>query len=150
MHAKKKAAGLFWISVACLFVNACSFAVMPFARDKMLAGDDGNLFLICGLMFWIPLVLGYLLLAFANAVRRRAQSAKMGKKRYGFLHPFSTLPGVAADAVFLVGVFVTAILLIKGTTSYLVYIFLTVTVFSFHLHGILNGVNFIYITDQEK
>lgn len=151
MKTKKKTAELlFWSSIGCLLLHSCSFVVMPFARDRMLNGDDGNLFLLSGLLFWIPLILGYFLFFFGNRIRRRDSLIKVAKRDYGFFCPFSTLPGKLADAVFLLSVIVTGVLLAKGLTSYAVYILLAVTVFSFHAHGMLNGVNYIYIANRRK
>ena len=61
---------LFWIAVGCFAAHAISYLLMPAAmRTFENNGSKGSRMLV-GCIFWLPLLLGYILVILANLERK--------------------------------------------------------------------------------
>lgn len=130
---------------AFLFMLSEAILFMPFASERKETSP--TMLYISGATFWVGL-LGVIIMAFViNAARKhspRFNKMYPGRKQFGFVHFFQNKPAVIADLVMfasIIGFIITMSLRIKQVFSFL---FLAVFVFSFGMHCMLNGINYIY------
>lgn len=154
MNAIKKNANariMFWLSVALMFTFSVSFLFM--APASKIALNDGNngLLVFSGILFWLSLIGAYALFFFVN--RSRKVFLKHIKKDVtsppGLVRFFSNKPAKLADIATLASLVLFTIFALF-TDSYFIYVFLSVFVFSFQMHCVLNGENYIYINSNKK
>ena len=135
----------FWASVTMLLVHALTYLFMPFAAE----GRDGTVsrsaLMIVGVVFWVPLLLGYFCMFLSNnyrrafARRRSDLTLDMGQ-RIGLFTFFSTVPGIIADIAFIAVFAASLVVLFIGTSQrYISFVLLAVLSFAFHAHGLFNG-----------
>lgn len=134
-------------SIGGFAVLAISFMLMPVE----------GLGFVPGILFWGGLVTGVALQIVLEA-RRNSLFAKynvkretMQKARNGLLSFRSNSLAAVADVFLIVSAVATilAFILTKGT-GYVCYISLSVLVFSFCMHCILNGRIYIFVKNQNK
>lgn len=109
---------------------------------------------LLAILFWGCLIAGYVLLYVIskhrkeferNASRDKRRKEKAKNNRPGFLRFFSNPAARIADVAMVVLFIVNLVIMfIPGISQTITYIFLALLVFSIHMHGILNGVNFEY------
>ena len=126
-----------------LAVISVSIILMPFTVDD-------NTFIrpcISGLLFWIGVV-GVIVNSIVVSRDRkkdrsfRRQNTK--QKQLGLIHFFQNKPAVVFDILMFISVAAFIILSIYGY-YYLQFICLSVFVFTFGMHCMLNGLNYIYL-----
>lgn len=149
----KKAFVLLYISIGSFFLMSCSFLLMPidFAAKGLQIVN-----LLIGIMFWLFLVLGITIQLILSKIRknwftknhiRRFQC----KSRIGLISFVQNIPACIADGVCvisLIGLIISVI--ITSATGYACYIFMSLLVFSFCMHCILNGKIYYFLTNQDK
>jgi hypothetical protein len=137
---------MFFISLFCIFIMSGSILLMPLASEMFFEGSN-TLLIATGLMFWIPLFGGYVLLAVINSTRKKV--AKKHKQhrllRIGLIRFFSNIWAFAADLVFVISLIGFVVSMLNDPFSYFAFVLLFITVFSFQLHCILNGENYRFI-----
>lgn len=147
--------GLLCASVLSFLLVAASVVLMAFGGSEE---TGAKIRLICGICFWVFLLLGILFqVVLSLYVRRWAQKErKMLKQqknspKLGLISFFRNLPGKASDLLFPIALIVLVIfyILTKGT-SIVCFITLALMIFTFCTHCIFNGKNYYYITNQEK
>ena len=150
---KKKNLMLLYISIGSFFLMSVSFLLMPI--DFATKGMEVLNFMI-GIMFWVFLLLGIITQVILGRVRkswfirnriRRFQST--GK--IGLISFVQNLPACISDGVLvlsIIGLIISVV--ITNGIGYACYIFLSMTVFSFCMHCILNGKVYYFLTNQDK
>ena len=99
---------LFWIAVGCFAAHAISYLLMPAAmRTFENNGSKGSRMLV-GCIFWLPLLLGYILVILANLERKTFIRSRLDgdismQCHMGVVTFFSNTPAVIADAALLAG-----------------------------------------------
>lgn len=94
---------LFWIAVGCFAAHAISYLLMPAAmRTFENNGSKGSRMLV-GCIFWLPLLLGYILVILANLERKTFIRSRLDgdismQCHMGVVTFFSNTPAVIADA----------------------------------------------------
>jgi len=134
-------------SIGGFAVLAVSFLLMPLEGVGILPG----------ILFWVGLLTGTVLQIVLNAHRKKVfakhniKRITMQKQRCGLLSFASNLPAAVADGVMLLSLVATVLtfVLTKGI-GYLCYVCLAVLVLSFSLHCILNGTNYVYVSNYDK
>lgn len=142
---------LFRLVILSLFVSS-------FATLFVFLGDyDGNVLnvvfaYLTGILFWIGFLVAYILLWIINKHRKNTQKNKKEIRTNvpGALCFFSNRYAFCADICFIISLFVLVTIFIFYSDSNAVGIVLPVLLFSVHMHGILNGVNFTYIKSLFK
>ena len=111
-----------------------------------------------GVVFWLFLILGYVVFSRIAAHRKQYEKTHVesrsdkerlqkddNKKKPGIICFFSNPYAVAADIALLISLAVNVIFLfIPNANQTVEIIFISILVFSLHMHCILNGVNFRY------
>lgn len=138
---------LLGISIGGFAILAISFMLMPV---------DGLSF-VPGMLFWGGLLIGVVLQIILEARRRslfamyNVKRETMQKVRNGLLSFKSNSLASVADVFLIISAVATilAFIFTKGT-GYLCYVCLSVLVFSFCMHCILNGRIYIFVKNQNK
>ncbi len=143
--------GMLFIYIAFMLVLSASIVLMPFGVE--MAEKTMAVTYISGALFWGGLAGAVTMAAIITCSRCR--SDEFGKlypnhKRLGLIHFFGNIPAVICDILMfisLVGFIITNVLM--GTTIW-PFIFLSLLIFSFGMHCMLNGSNYVYINYKIK
>lgn len=145
---------LFWIAVGCFAAHAISYLLMPTAmRTFENNGSKGSRMLV-GCIFWLPLLLGYILVILANLERKTFIRSRLDgdismQCHMGVVTFFSNTPAVIADATLLAGSIALVIIYFCDVANqYITYVMLAIVSFSLNMHGLFNGR--IYKTTKYK
>lgn len=148
---EQKRRGKLYLYTAFLAALSVSTFLMPFGF-KM---EDKSMMLtyLSGFLFWLGLI-GTIVMA-VNITNSRGRSQGFAKahpyhNRLGLIHFFQNTPASICDVlmiVSLIGVIIAQKWL--GTTIW-PFIFLPIFIFSFGMHCMLNGSNYIYINYKNK
>lgn len=137
---------MIYLYAAFLAVLSVSVFLMPFGIK--MADDSIIPTYVSGIMFWIGILGTIVMAVYITISRRRSQGfAKMypNHKRLGLIHFFQNMPAFICDILMfisLIGFIITRIWV--GTTIW-PFVFLSILTFSFGMHCMLNGSNYIYI-----
>lgn len=141
----KKQKYMFWISTLGFFVMSLSFLLMY--RDIMYIGVPPRT-IIAGIAFWGMLIVGVVAqLMLYISMREPIKSDFSTKKRkIGLICFFSNRYAAIADLLMMVSAIILIISFIfTDASNYFNYIILSVFVFSFSMHCVLNGRKFYYM-----
>ena len=148
MRKSKMDAVLLGISVLCFLMMSVTFMFMP-------KEPDGSF--ISGILFWIGLVSGSVLLVIVNSLRKEffkkndISYKNTKKSRPGIFRFFSNRLAMIVDIICGAAFLGTVISMIATRGyGYICYPFISLTVFSFVLHCIFNGKNFDFILNKSK
>lgn len=138
---------LLGISLASFGVMSVSFMLMPVKQIGILPG----------LLFWLGLVFGVVFQIVLNVRRKafyakyKAKQTKMQKPKCGLWSFGSNKVALGADCIFGVGIIATvlAFVLTKGT-GYVCYACISVLLWGFCSHCVLNGRNCFHAINQDK
>lgn len=145
-YRRKQRKRMLYIYTAFLAVLSVSVFMMPFGIR--MADESMVLTYISGILFWIGLLGTIAMALYITYSRRRSQGfAKTypNHKRLGLIHFFQNMPAFICDVLMfisLIGFIITRIWV--GTTIW-PFIFLSILIFSFGMHCMLNGSNYTYI-----
>lgn len=129
-----------------LAVLSISVFLMPFGIKKSVISKIPTY--ISGVMFWIGLLGTIAMALYITFSRRRSHGfakAHPNHKRLGLIYFFQNMPAFICDILMfisLIGFIFTRIWV--GTTIW-PFAFLSILTFSFGMHCMLNGSNYIYI-----
>lgn len=129
-----------------------SLSVSPLSILLTFWGDYSGTILnvilayLVGVLFWVGLIVGIVLLLVINKHRKADESFRVKKKLPGIISFFSNQYAIVADVVTAISlIFLLVFLFVpwfnQGVTVALIAIFL----FAFNMHCVLNGMNFKYI-----
>lgn len=139
-----------YVSIICYLLMSLSFLLMP--ADFFLDEKKADLCVrIAGISFWIFLLLGIATQVILFVRLRKNQPQSSRKQRIGLLSFFQNIGGIIADSVTVlsfVGVVIS--MLVTDSRGYICYVFLSLFVFSFCMHCVLNGKTFYHITKNIK
>ena len=145
-HYRLQQRGTFYLYIAFLAVLSVSVLLMPFGIK--IADKSMMLTYISGILFWTGLF-GTIATAICITVSRcRCKDfakARPNHKRLGLIHFFQNTEAFVCDLLMFisfVGFIITCIWV--GTTIW-PFIFLSVLIFSFGMHCMLNGSNYTFI-----
>lgn len=147
MSSVKKEIVALTISIISFFLLAASFLFMPL--------ENKQLQIMAGVMFWLFLILGIgsqvlLAILFKQACAKNKEW-RIQKHRIGIFVIGKNKLSIAADIVLLTSALTFAVLMfLTRGTGYISYIVLTILVFSFCMHCILNGKVYYYICERAK
>ncbi len=155
MSRKKKDTMLLGISVLSFFVLAISFLLMPLDGENVTE-NASTYMLISGIMFWASIIIGIItqcLLARRRKTWYETNNVKKvkGTQKIGVVSFFKNSYATIADAVAVISLvgLVVALIATQGI-GYICYILVSLFVFSFSMHCILNGKVYYYIFNQDK
>lgn len=131
-----------------IFLTALSVSVFMMPLGIKISGKTKLLTYLSGIIFWIGFVGVIVTAAYITYLRKRSKDFKKAYpnlRQFGLIHFFKNMPAFICDLllfVSLIGFVITNIL--WGTTVF-PFIFLSLLIFSFGMHCMLNGSNYIYI-----
>lgn len=142
---------MFYLYAVFLAILSISVLIMPFGFK--MADKTMKLTYTSGFLFWIGLIGTIVMAIYITLSRHRSQGfAKLypNHKRLGLIHFFQNMSALICDILMfasLIGFIITRILI--GTTIF-PFIFLSILIFSFGMHCMLNGSNYIYINYKTR
>jgi len=147
MSSVKKEIVILTISIISHFLLATSFLFMPLENEQLQ--------IMAGVMFWVFLILGIvsqvLLAIWFRQACSKNKEWRIQKQKIGIFTIGKNKFSVVADIVLLISAvtFVVLMIFTRGT-GYISYIVLTILVFSFSMHCVLNGKVYYYICERAK
>ena len=155
MQQKRRNIILLCVSIGSFLLMSLSFLIMP---AKISNIDSRVINVIIGSVFWGFLIIGVLIQVILvqrrkawfrrNRLRRNPLSLH---SRVGIFKFAQNVFGCIADAIFGFSlIFLIIALVLTRSTGYICYIALSVFVFAFCMHCILNGKVFYFIQNQDK
>lgn len=152
MRSKKVMGILLGGAVLMLLIVSTSILLMPFSGKQALLGAEKYIY-YTGLMFWISLVLAYIFIGALLITGKKEMSAKgktMKKGLPGILRFFSNSLAKKTDILFIISVIAFLLCIFtKQITSYITCILMSIMIFLFHMHGIINSKVF-YVLEEDK
>lgn len=149
---------LFRISVALLFISSMSVIAVFFSGNYWDSGYK-NVLWLGGMFFWVTMLIGYALLALVNLNRKRFEmtrirTPKRRRRRPGALSVFSNKYGMIADLATILFLIISVFfILVPVANKGVAVVCLAFLIFSFHMHCVLNGINYAfvkYLKDKEN
>lgn len=141
----KKQKYMFWISTLGFFVMSLSFLFMN--QDILYLGVPPRI-IIAGIAFWgmlIIAVVGQLMLCVSMRESIKSDFSTQ-KRKIGLICFFSNRYAAVADLLMIVSAIILIVSFIfTDASNYFNYIILSVFVFSFSMHCVLNGRKFYYM-----
>ena len=138
------------LSVLFMFLFSITFLFMKPANTRLINTGDQTFLNIVGASFWATLALSVITI-FLMSIRCRKYKKSIGatkKSRPGMFRFFSNMPAKIVDILMMVSLVLLVCFIAFFSENYLIYIFLSTTIFSFFMHCVLNGENYRYITNS--
>lgn len=153
----RKQVDTIWLGFSIFFflMFAVSFLLMPLGSETPIESISAYT-MVAGLMFWISIIMGIVTQCVLAHRRRswyvihRIRKARATQK-IGLISFFKNSYATVADAVTILSLIglVIAMIATQGT-GYICYVLVSLFVFSFSMHCILNGKVFYHIINQNK
>ena len=153
----RKQVDAIWLGCSIFFflMLSVSFLLMPLGGDAPTE-EISSYAIVSGIIFWLSILMGSAT-QYVLAYRRRSwyKINRLRKVRtaqkIGLISFFKNTYAVVADAIAILSLLglVIAMIVTQGT-GYICYVFVSLFVFSFSMHCILNGKIFYYIVNQDK
>ena len=130
---------LLLVSVACFLLMSVDFLIMPIANN--IEKDMRWFEILTGILFWLPLIIGVILQVVLSLNYKKNISKDMtDNKRFGAISFFKNKIAAVFDVISIISLITfIAMLIFTNATSYFCYILISLFVFSFCMHCILNG-----------
>lgn len=148
---RKKQKLMFYLYMAFLAAVSLSALLMPFGvklTEKTMAVTY-----ISGALFWIGLIGTIVMASFITYSRRRNRSFQHvypHLKKWGIIHFFQNMPALFCDILMFISTIGFVITRIWLERTVWPFIFLSLFIFSFGMHCMLNGSNYIYVNYQTR
>lgn len=104
-----------------------------------------------GALFWIALILTVTLAARINNSRRRSSAFNIkfeGLRKLGLIHFFQNGKALIADAVMFLSLLAFIFARFLTWNTIICFLIISIFSFSFGMHCMLNGINYIYIKQK--
>lgn len=136
----------FWAFVISLLVLSVSIALLPAGE---LNGELKTVMIwVAGSLFWIGLAATVIMAVNINHSRRASpvfRSLYPGLRQFGPINFFRNRPATVADVMMILSLIGSVAALLYANSNYIKLGTIAVFVFSFGMHCMLNGVNYIYL-----
>lgn len=153
----RKSVDTIWLGLSIFFflMFAVSFLLMPLGSETPTENISAYT-MVAGLMFWISIIMGIVTQCVLAHRRRswyvihRIRKVRTTQK-VGLISFFKNSYAIVADVVTILSLIglVIAMIATQGT-GYVCYVLVSLFVFSFSMHCILNGKVFYHIINQNK
>ena len=135
------------------FLAALSISVFLMPIGIEIADRTRLLTYLSGVMFWVSLA-GTISIALFITYKRKKNKEfandASGRKRWGIIHFFQNKPAIICDVLLFVSLIGFIITRILSETTIFPFAFLSLFIFSFGMHCMLNGSNYNYINYQKR
>lgn len=136
----------FALYIVFLLILAVSIVLMPIGTEQ----KEKSIIplVISGVLFWIGL-LGTIGMAVNINMSRRAspvfEKLYPNLRQFGLIHFFQNRPALIADVAMFVSITVFAVVRFLNASNIWQFTFIALIVFTFGMHCMLNGINYIYV-----
>lgn len=126
-------------SVICFFLMSVDFLIMPISNN--IEKDMRWFEILTGILFWLPLIAGIVLQVILSLNYKKNINKDMAdNKLFGAISFFKNKIAAVFDVISVISLITfIAMLIFTSATSYFCYILISLFVFSFCMHCILNG-----------
>lgn len=134
-----------------LFILSVSFFLMPFCISSN--GETNSMVYIIGFLFWAGVIGVVITVLIINASRKSDtdfNESHSDLKQLGAIHFFKNRPAMIADISMMISLAGFIITMALSGNSVLRFLFISLFVFTFGMHCMLNGLNYIFIIDSKK
>lgn len=129
-----------------LFLCALAIALMPLGNSMK---DKTMLIMYCsGAAFWVGLLGTIYMVLKINRVRKgnhRFNEFFGNRKQLGLIHFFQNTKAMIADMAMIVSIIALVIAVLCRANLQVIYFIISMFVFTFGMHCMLNGMNYKYI-----
>lgn len=133
-----------------LFVWALAVVIMPVG--SAIRNDYEGILIVSGCLFWLG-VIGTAFSAFRiNLSRKRSLCFKKAYpqlRQFGLTSFCKNKLAAIADITVIISIIGAVVAQMVFKNIYISFVFIALFVFSFGMHCMLNGINYIYITHKE-
>ena len=139
---------LFALNIFFLAMLSMSIAIMPYNSNT-----DGvtNMKILTGVMFWLGSIGTILFASIINYFRCKDKLFNKAAEKYnklGLTHFFQNLPAKIFDSLLMIALIGFILSLVFNFALSVKFIFLSAIIFSFGMHCMLNGINFVYVMNK--
>lgn len=135
------------------FLAALSISVFLMPIGIEISDRTRILTYLSGVMFWVSLAGTISIALFITHKRKKSKefaNADSGSKRWGIIHFFQNKPAIICDVLLFVSLIGFIITRVLSETTIFPFVFLSLFIFSFGMHCMLNGSNYNYINYQKR
>lgn len=143
MRSVQKIKQLFWFAIVFIFLMSASILLMPLAVQ--MGEQDRKMTVLIGIVFWLSAIVGYVLIAVANAERkwfiiRKVDGNVKMNCRPGVAEFFTNIPATVFDVTMIMSFLMFIVInFTDWRYDYISYVLLFILVFSLHMHCMFNG-----------
>lgn len=139
---------LFAFNILFLVILSVSVSIMPYNSKT-----DGvtDMKILTGVMFWLGLIGTMLFASLINYFRRKDKLFNKAAEKYNklaLIHFFQNRPATVFDVILILAVLGFMSVLIFDLNLFFKFSFLSAIIFSFGMHCLLNGINFVYVMNK--
>lgn len=135
------------------FLAEVSLSVLLMPIGMKTAESTMAITYISGVMFWIGLIGAIAMAGYITYSRRKSvgfQSQYPHLRQWGVIHFFQNVPAIICDILMFVSVIGFAVMRIWLGKTICPFVFLSLLIFSFGMHCMLNGSNYTYVNYQTR
>lgn len=148
---RKQRKRMFYLYTMFLAIVSLSVFLMPWGMK--MAESTMLVTYISGVMFWIGLIGTIAMAGYITYSRRKSigfQDRYPQLKQLGIIHFFQNMPALICDILMFLSVIGFAVMRIWFGKTIYPFVFLSLLIFSFGMHCMLNGSNYIYVNYQTR
>lgn len=139
---------LFAFNIFFLVILSVSVSIMPYNSKT-----DGvtDMKILTGVMFWLGLIGTVFFASLINYFRSKDKLFNKAAEKYnklGLTHFFQNLPAKIFDSLLIIALIGFILSLVFNFTLSVKFIFISAIIFSFGMHCLLNGINFVYVMNK--
>lgn len=139
---------LFAFNILFLVILSVSVSIMPYNSKT-----DGvtDMKILTGAMFWLGLIGTVFFASLINYFRSKDKLFNKAAEKYnklGLTHFFQNLPAKIFDSLLIIVLIGFILSLVFNFALSVKFIFISAIIFSFGMHCMLNGINFVYVMNK--
>jgi len=139
---------LFAFNILFLVILSVSVSIMPYNSKT-----DGvtDMKILTGIMFWLGLIGTVFFASLINYFRSKDKLFNKAAEKYnklGLTHFFQNLPAKIFDSLLIIALIGFILSFVFNFTLSVKFIFISAIIFSFGMHCMLNGINFVYVMNK--
>ena len=131
-----------------LAMLSLSFTFMPFSTRE---GSSKAFVIVTGLFFWLGLLGTITIAMLINSFRRKDvifNKAAEKHKRFALTHFFQNFPAKIFDILLIATIIAFIVVIAFNLSLSAKFILISAIIFSFGMHCMLNGINFVYVMNK--
>lgn len=139
---------LFAFNIFFLVTLSVSVLLMPY-NSKTDGVTDVKI--LTGAMFWLGLIGTVFFASLINYFRSKDKLFNKAAEKYnklGLTHFFQNLPAKIFDSLLIIALIGFILSFVFNFTLSVKFIFISAIIFSFGMHCMLNGINFVYVMNK--